>query len=1072
MRTVYVLKPEKQAAVAGETVDVWCTMAECLGWDALKSELEDLCLAVMEPQKYCKLRCEMDASWNLQTLKEALGVSYKADTLDPEDQDVLPNGGPAKATIGSTCSDDGWTMSSGDEDPADLASGSSPYVAEVQLLLEISSTIPSSAELSVGSDGEEGAESSGSYSQAFQNAMQKLLRINQSHNQASPGPQSETTPPQAPKPAPSPRPPSSVAPSNLIPLMPWPQGAQSSTSSTRGKPYERNFTPANSATAVQPIIPGLALRTLQGAEPLASLAAQLAPGGASKVKAPPLINNNTQGSDSSKLTPTSTLTVQQQRLKTIFSTVAPFDSNNFRSTSAMASSTRKGLATLEQCASQLYYELQSRSSGVDIMIQGRLKSLYSVTKKMERKKCSMSQVAKRMERKKCSMSQVYDCRALRVVVDDESKHRHNNSVEACYKLVAVFDDYIANPKPSGYQALHTAVRGPGGITMEIQIKTSSMHELAEYGAAAHWVYKEYPQGVLPVVGQSRSPPASKSSSKSSQQQSSPPKFQLQEASAGEELQPSSKEVLKSTEQQEQMVIASAAVTSAISSDAQRHGEQQQEQEQGLAQRCKEQQQQQGKEQQQEQERGLAQQRKEQQQQGKEQQQDKEQHLTVEQTGEQRSVALASSKPTTSMPETTSTLFGAASSQPLAASTHASSAVMSEPCAMSRAVSHQISTPTSSPAPPLASSPTPSPPSPRTSSPSSSPASVSPAKGLASSSLSPSYSSKAAVAVVDPPPTSVPSLPSAGDEPPRRLPKIRGVKGYVGQPLLRVEKYRLRYGVVLSRDADGEHLLVAIKSGSTFNGYPTRVPDYTFYLSLMHYIKFKGWGLAPGRGDFTMRLEEYELAKDGRYYRRDYMGYLLRFDTITLLEGYEDVAEASQIAYRWPCGDAEGYGEEELPPSPLPASSTLSASRADSSDAVADKLRESAQGGDLAIASTAPTAPSAGAGADASARGLVVTEGNIDSAELDKSEVLTEEREEGEEASIEASLSSQQREMGPEDVLAMKENQERFRKQMQDAYARTQQLRSMIEWGRSAMTKDLPEESLLSEEAGARVYSAE
>ena len=67
-----------------------------------------------------------------------------------------------------------------------------------------------------------------------------------------------------------------------------------------------------------------------------------------------------------------------------------------------------------------------------------------------------------------------------------------DAVETCYALVSTvhsiwkpipmeFDDYISNPKPSGYQALHTAVKGPGGIPMELQIKTSSMHDLAEYG---------------------------------------------------------------------------------------------------------------------------------------------------------------------------------------------------------------------------------------------------------------------------------------------------------------------------------------------------------------------------------------------------------------------------------------------------------------------------------------------------------------------------------------------------------------------------------------------------------------
>lgn len=135
---------------------------------------------------------------------------------------------------------------------------------------------------------------------------------------------------------------------------------------------------------------------------------------------------------------------------------------------------------IEQLRSQLEHELQAE--GVHAAVQGRPKNIYSIVKKMRGKSLDFAQV--------------FDILALRVVVAD---------VKDCYAALAwvhthfqpideEFDDYIARPKPNGYQSLHTVVRelvdGKPGKPIEIQIRTEEMHDHAEHGVAAHWAYKE------------------------------------------------------------------------------------------------------------------------------------------------------------------------------------------------------------------------------------------------------------------------------------------------------------------------------------------------------------------------------------------------------------------------------------------------------------------------------------------------------------------------------------------------------------------------------------------------------
>lgn len=131
---------------------------------------------------------------------------------------------------------------------------------------------------------------------------------------------------------------------------------------------------------------------------------------------------------------------------------------------------------MEQLRSRVESELRSRS--ISATVQGRPKHIYSIVKKMRGKSLDFGQV--------------FDIRALRVVVP---------SIKDCYAALswvhqqfkpieAEFDDYIARPKPNGYQSLHTVVRDDAGKPIEIQIRTQAMHDHAEHGVAAHWAYKE------------------------------------------------------------------------------------------------------------------------------------------------------------------------------------------------------------------------------------------------------------------------------------------------------------------------------------------------------------------------------------------------------------------------------------------------------------------------------------------------------------------------------------------------------------------------------------------------------
>ena len=138
------------------------------------------------------------------------------------------------------------------------------------------------------------------------------------------------------------------------------------------------------------------------------------------------------------------------------------------------------MPTLEKFMGEMRTQIRERleADGVHATISSRIKHIYSIYRKMYAQKLDINGI--------------FDLCAFRVIVD---------TIPDCYNVLGIihdlyrpilgrFKDYIGTPKPNMYQSLHTTVIGADGIPFEVQIRTEEMHEIAEYGVAAHWKYKQ------------------------------------------------------------------------------------------------------------------------------------------------------------------------------------------------------------------------------------------------------------------------------------------------------------------------------------------------------------------------------------------------------------------------------------------------------------------------------------------------------------------------------------------------------------------------------------------------------
>ncbi|MGM0480303.1 MAG: bifunctional GTP diphosphokinase/guanosine-3',5'-bis pyrophosphate 3'-pyrophosphohydrolase [Pseudomonadota bacterium] len=145
----------------------------------------------------------------------------------------------------------------------------------------------------------------------------------------------------------------------------------------------------------------------------------------------------------------------------------------------LESEVKKARGNRREFVERVHHEIESRlqANQIEVRVLGREKHLHSIYNKMQTKELRFNQVM--------------DVYAFRVIVD---------SVDTCYRVLGVlhnlykpietrFKDYIAIPKSNGYQSLHTSLKGPHGVPVEIQIRTEEMELMADRGVAAHWLYK-------------------------------------------------------------------------------------------------------------------------------------------------------------------------------------------------------------------------------------------------------------------------------------------------------------------------------------------------------------------------------------------------------------------------------------------------------------------------------------------------------------------------------------------------------------------------------------------------------